>query len=190
MRAPGELTLTLRKASTGDRAATDSLFHVLYPELRRLAQSYLSHERPDHTLQATALVHEAYLRLADVPRLEWRDRVHFLAVAARAMRRVLVDHARRRRSAKRPGGRPHLTLDAALTVGAESVNPDLLALNLALSKLEAEEPQKAQVVEMRFFGGMTEEEIAAVLDVTPRTVRRYWAYAQARLYESMTGTDE
>ena len=184
-----DLTSTLRRVSTGDSAATDTLFKALYPQLRRLAQSHLARERPDHTLQPTALVHEVYLRLADASNLRWRDRVHFLAVASRAMRRVLVDHARRRGSAKRRAGRPHVSLDEALTVSRESVNLDLVALDLALSRLEAEQPQKAQVVEMRFFGGMTEEEIAVVLDVTPRTVRRYWAYAQARLYEEMTGTD-
>lgn len=189
MGTPAELAAMLRQITAGNRAATDDLFQVLYPELRRMAEGHLRQERLDHTLQPTALVHEAYLRLTEAQSLGWQDRVHFLAVASRVMRRILVDHARRRRRAKRPGRYPHVPIEEALTVCAPSANPNLVAIDLALSRLEKEEPEKAQVVEMRFFGGMTEEEIAAALGVTPRTVRRYWAYAQARLYEELTGTD-
>ena len=116
-----------------------------------------------------------------------RDRAHFLAIASRAMRRILVDHARRRRSAKRPSGRPRISFDEGLTITIQHINSDLVDLDTALGRLQEEQPEKARVVEMRFFGGMSEEEIAQVLEVTPRTVRRYWAYAQARLYEEMTG---
>jgi RNA polymerase sigma factor (TIGR02999 family) len=184
--AQPDILENLRRASAGDAGAAEALFQLLYPDLRRLAQSHLSHERPDHTLQATELVHEAYLRLAHVPGLRLRDRAHFLAIASRAMRRILVDHARRRRSAKRDPGSPRFSLDDDLTLSSQHVNSDLVDLDSALARLQEEQPEKAQVVEMRFFGGMTEEEIATVLAVTPRTVRRYWAYAQARLYEDLT----
>ena len=177
---------SLRRASAGDPGAAEVMFQLLYSDLRRLAQTHLAHERPDHTLQATELVHEAYLRLAHAHGLQLRDRAHFLAIASRAMRRILVDHARRRRSAKRPSARPRLSLDEGLTISVQHVNSDLVDLDSALGRLQEEQPEKAHVVEMRFFGGMTEEEIAQVLEVTPRTVRRYWAYAQARLYEEMT----
>jgi RNA polymerase sigma factor (TIGR02999 family) len=181
-----EVLRNLRRAAAGDSRSANALFEVLYPQLRRLAQHHLANERPDHTLQATALVHEAYLRLVHSPGLRVQDRVHFFAIASRAMRRILVDHARRRRSAKRNGGRAHLSLDEELTISTQHVNSHLEDLDAALTRLQEEQPRMAQVVEMRFFGGMTEEEIAVVLSVTTRTVRRYWAYSQARLYEVMT----
>lgn len=178
-------------SAAGNPATTDRFFAALYPELRRIARRHLARERVDHTLQATSLVHEAYVRLAGAPDLEWRDRIHFLAVASRAMRRILVDHARRRHRVKRLGRHPHVSLEEALTIStAHERHSDLIAIDLALTRLEKNEPQKAQVVEMRFFGGMTEEEIAQALGVTSRTVRRYWAYAQAWLYEDLTGTDD
>ena len=180
-----DLLRSLRRAAAGDDAAASDLFELLYPQLRRLAQHHLSHERQDHTLQATALVHEVYLRLAKGSGLRFQDRAHFLRIASRAMRRILVDHARRKRSAKRNSGQHRIDLDE-LTISPRHVGSDLVDLDAALARLQAEQPEKAQVVEMRFFGGMTEEEIAEILDVTPRTVRRYWAYAQARLYEEMT----
>lgn len=190
MAKPNAVETILQEVTGGNRAAKDRLFEVLYPELRALAERYMSQERVDHTLQATSLVHEAYLRLVAAPNLAWRDRVHFFAVASRAMRRVLVDHARGRRRAKRAGRHPHVPLDEALTISDADGGKDLVAIDLALTRLALEEPQKARVVEMRFFGGMTEAEIAEVLQVTPRTVRRYWAYAQARLYETMVDTKD
>ena len=146
-------------------------------------------ERPDHTLSATALVHEAYVRLVDASRLEIRDRAHFMAVASRVLRRILVDHARRKRAVKRNAARAGLLLDEPITLSKDLVAMDLVVLDRALSRLQEEQPEKAQVVEMRFFGGMTMEEIALVLGVTTRTVRRYWAYAQARLYQDMSGAE-
>jgi RNA polymerase sigma factor (TIGR02999 family) len=186
VREPAEMAQTVRLVVAGDRAAFDALFEAVYAELRRLAQSHLAAERPDHTLRATALVHEVYMRLVDVP-LELRDRAHFMAVASRVMRRILVDHARRKLAAKRNPGRTVLALDEAITISPTHVGADLVALDRALSRLQAEQPEKAQVVEMRFFGGMTMEEIALVLGVTSRTVGRYWAYAQARLCQDMSG---
>lgn len=175
----------------GGTSETDRLFEILYPELRQIAQRHLKQEREDHTLQPTSLVHEAYVRLSGSAGPYWRDRVHFLAVASRVMRHVLVDHARSRRRSKRRGRHLHVSLDQALLVSAvRDGHPDLLAIDLALTRLERDEPQKAQVVEMRFFGGMTEDEIAQALGVTSRTVRRYWAYAQAWLYRDLTGTDD
>ncbi len=183
-----EFLESLRRASEGDSHSADRLFELLYPELRRMARVHLSRERTGHTLQATALVNEAYLKLVHVPGLRFRDRAHFFAVASRAMRRILVDHARRHRRAKRNSGRPHLSISEGLTVSTQHVNSDLVDLDVALTRLQEDQPEKAHVVEMRFFGGMTETEIAEILDVTPRTVRRYWAYAQARLYEELTGS--
>ena len=179
----------LRRAATGDRAAVDELFGTVYVELRRLAQHHMAAERSDHTLRATALVHEVYLRLVDAPNLKLRDRAHFMAIASRVMRQILVDHARRKRAAKRNAGRQAVSLDQAITISVDPVDGDLLALDRALVRLQSEQPEKAQVVEMRFFGGMLNEEIAAVLGVTSRTVRRYWAYAQARLYLDMAGRE-
>lgn len=172
------------------RSETDRLFDFLYPELRQIAQRHLERERADHTLQATSLVHEAYVRLARSPGPYWRDRVHFLAVASRVMRHILVDHARGRRRSKRRGGHQHVSLDQALLVSTvRDGHPDILAIDLALTRLERHDPRKAQVVEMRFFGGMTEDEVAQALGVTSRTVRRYWAYAQAWLFRDLNGMD-
>ena len=183
-----EFLESLRKVSAGDSHSAEHLFELLYPELRKIARFHLGRERPDHTLQATALVNEAYLKLVHVPELRFKDRAHFFAVASRAMRRILVDHARRHRRAKRNAGRPALSIHEALTVSTQHIDSDLVDLDAALTRLQEEQPEKAHVVEMRFFGGMSETEIAEVLDVTPRTVRRYWAYAQARLYEDLTGS--
>lgn len=188
MRGTTEMAQTVRLVAAGDRAAFDALFEAVYVELRRLARAYLAAERPDHTLRATALVHEVYMRLVKSPQLDLRDRAHFMAVASRVMRRILVDHARRKRAAKRNPGGPGLPLDNAVTISTAHVGADLVALDRALSRLQTEQPEKARVVEMRFFGGMTMEEIAVVLGVTTRTVGRYWAYAQARLYQDMGKT--
>ena len=183
--------LLLRMTSSDGEAgmkpgATDELFEVVYPELRRMAESFLSSERPDHTLQATELVHEAYLRLIDQTRCEWRNRAQFMAIAGRAMRRILVDHARRRAADKRGGGMQKVSLDECLELGSERADTVVLALEKALRKFESEEPEKARVVEMLFFAGFTHEDCARFLGVSARTVARYWDYAQAWLYTQMS----
>jgi len=184
MAPPSDPTLLLHETSDGSSEAGERLLALVYEELRDRAQLYLSRERPDHTLQATELVHEAWLRLVDQTRCEWRNRAHFMAVASIAMRRVLVDHARRRNSQKRDGSRK-IPLEEALTVGSDDAATTLLALDLALSKLSDHHPEIARVVEMRFFGGLTHEESACVLGVSPRTVSRHWEFAQAWLYREL-----
>ena len=169
----------------GDETAFDRLFPLVYQQMRRMAANYLQGERPGHTLRATALVHEAYLKIVDQDRTEWNSRAHFLAVAAQAMRRILVDHARSRGAAKRGGGEENLTFDEELVISVEPPSMDLLALDQSLERLQAVQPEKAAVVEMRFFGGLTDDEIASVLGVSSRTVVRYWKYAQAWLYRDL-----
>lgn len=182
----GDLTDVLLRATAGSSADADRLFPLVYEELRSLAGHLLRHERPDHTLQATDLVHEAYTRLVDASRCEWSGRAHFFAVAGRAMRRVLVDHARRRGAGKRGGGRRKLPLERALEVGAKEDGDLVLALAEALERLEAIQPEKARVVEMRFLAGLSEEECAAVLGVSRRTIARHWEYARAWLYRELS----
>jgi RNA polymerase sigma factor (TIGR02999 family) len=187
MSPQSDVTRILQEVSNGAEAAVDRLLPLVYADLRRIAQKYLAGERPDHTLQATALVHEAYLRLIDQSRAEYRDRAHFVAVAAQAMRRILIDHARRHGRRRRGGDRLRVTFDEALTVSADQPSMDLIALDLALTKLAEQEPHKARVVEMRFFGGLCVDEVAEVMHVSSRTVKRYWQYAQAWLYREMAG---
>ncbi|MFN8176443.1 MAG: ECF-type sigma factor [bacterium] len=182
----GDLTDVLLRAAAGSSADADRLFPLVYEELRAIAGSLLRRERPDHTLQATELVHEAYRRLVDSSRCEWNGRAHFFAVAGRAMRRVLVDHARRRGAGKRGGRWQKVPLERALEVGAEDADEITLALGEALERLEAVQPEKARVVEMRFYAGLNEEECAAVLGVSRRTVARHWEYARAWLYRELT----
>jgi len=178
---PGELTGLLRAARAGDRAALDRLMPLVYDDLRRLARRQLNREAAPRTLQATALVHEAYVKLAAGAALDAADRTHFLAIAARAMRQVLVDEARRRRASKRGGDWARTTLSEGKQ--AVEFDPDeLIELDRALEELE---PRQRQVVEMRFFGGLEETEIAAALGVSDRTVRREWVKARARLYRSL-----
>jgi len=183
--ASKDATQLLVEATDGSVVAIDALFQACYQELGRLARGYLAREKEGHTLQTGALVHEAYLRMVDAPQLAPKNRAHFMAISARVMRQILVDHARRHLASKRTGKRQKLSLDEALTIGADEFNTDLIALDIALTKLQQEQPEKAQVVEMRFFAGMNTEEIAEALGVTDRTVRRYLAYAQARLYKDM-----
>ena len=175
----------LERMAEGDETAFDQLFPLVYQRLRQMAANYLQGERPGHTLRATALVHEAFIKIVDQDRTEWNGRAHFMAVAAQAMRRILVDHARGRGAAKRGGGVENLTFDEELTISAEPPSIDLLALDQSLERLQALQPDKAAVVEMRFFGGLTDDEIASVLDVSSRTVVRYWKYAQAWLYRDL-----
>ncbi|MDQ3625658.1 MAG: sigma-70 family RNA polymerase sigma factor [Verrucomicrobiota bacterium] len=164
----------------GNRDAAAGLMPLVYEELRQLARGYLQRERADHTLQATGLVHEAYLRLVDQKTTTWQNRAHFFGVAAQLMRRILVDHARRHRTEKRGGEWTKVEFDEALAPSA-SRTLDVIALDDALHDLAKLNPQHSQIVELRFFGGMTIEEVAEVLDVSPRTVQREWRMARAWL---------
>ena len=181
----GEVTRLLRQLGRGNPRAVDQLTPLIYDELRRLASACMRRERPDHTLQATALVHEAYLRLLGQRDVEWHDRAHFFAVAATLMRRVLLDHARKRRSAKR-GAAPHkTTLDEGLLISEEHLD-DVLAMDECLARLALIDPQQARLVEMRFFAGLSVDEISAVAGISTATVKREWASAKAWLYREMT----
>jgi RNA polymerase sigma factor (TIGR02999 family) len=175
----------------GDHAAFEELIPLVHEELRRVAQRELRRERPGHSLQATALVNEAYLRLIDLNRIEWHDRAHFFAMSARMMRRILVDSARARGNQKRGGGTPKVSLDEALQVSKEP-GCDLVVLDDALKTLGAMDPRKAQVVEMRFFGGLTIEESAAALQVSVDTVMRDWRVAKVWLLRELSrgGADD
>jgi len=182
------ITETLEAAAAGDAGALDRLLPVLYREMRRLAASYLRNERPGHTLQPTALAHEAYLRLIGQEEPRWENRAHFLGVAARAMREVLVDHARRKKALKRGGGQAIAMLDEGeLVAGGRPVAFD--DLDQALCDLARLSERQARVVELRYFGGLTTEETAHVLGISPATVKRDWALARAWLYRELSGTD-
>ena len=175
----------LRAWSGGDQTALEKLTPIVYAELRRLAHRYMKRERPGHSLQTTALVNEAYLWLVDYRHMQWQDRAHFLAVSAQLMRRILVEHARRQ-NLKRGAGVQHVSLDEAAMVGGER-SADLVALDDAMNELARLDPRKVQVVEMRSFGGLSVEETAEVLRVSPVTVRRDWSSAKVWLYGAMTG---
>jgi RNA polymerase sigma factor (TIGR02999 family) len=182
---PGEeVTLLLRAWAQGSRPALEELTQLVYAELRRLASAYLRREEPGHTLQPTALVHEAYLRLVDASVPDWQSRAHFYGVAAHLMRQILVDHAREQNAVKRGGEFRHISLDENLAVFPEQ-ETDVVALDEALQKLAESAPRQAQVVELRFFGGLTEEEAAAVLNVSAVTVRRDWQFAKAWLVREL-----
>ncbi len=175
-----DVTRLLVNWSVGDGDAPARLMPLVYEELRQLARQYLQRERPDHTLQATGLVHEAYLHLVDQKTTTWQNRAHFFGVAAQVMRRILVDHARSHRAEKRGGNWDKLAFDEALAPSAER-SIDLVALDDALKDLLALDPRQSQIVELRFFGGLTNEEIGEVLNVSPRTVKREWRMAKAWL---------
>ena len=178
----------LERATAGDEQAASRLMPLVYDELRRLAASYLRRERKGQTLQATALVHEAYVRLISPGDRPWTSRTHFLAIAALSMRQVLVDRARRRAAAKRGGAPQRLTLDdAMLAAGSAGDAVDLLALDDALTKLEALDPVQARIVELRYFGGLTVEETAAAVGLSPATVKRHWTLARAFLKKTLDG---
>ena len=170
--------------SKGDQEALNKLMPLVYDELHRLASRYLRHERPGHTLQTTALVHEAYLKLVDERNANWQNRVHFFAAAAQVMRHVLVDYARSRRASKRGGDYCRLSLDEA-RISSEEKDADLLALNDALNNLAAIDPQQSRIVELRVFGGLTVEETAEALGISPRTVKREWSMAKAWLHKQI-----
>jgi RNA polymerase sigma factor (TIGR02999 family) len=183
--AAGDISALLRAWSDGDQSALDRLAPIVYQELQRLARGYMKRERPGHSLQATALVNEAYMRLVGYERMQWQNRAHFFAVAAQLMRRILVEHARRH-NVKRGGDVQHVSLEEAAMVGGERAT-DLVALDDAMNVLGQFDARKAQVVEMRFFGGLTVEETAEVLQVSPVTVMRDWSTAKAWLYRELTG---
>jgi RNA polymerase sigma-70 factor (ECF subfamily) len=180
-----DVSVLLRAWSGGDQSALEKLTPIVYGELHRLAGRYMKRERPGHSLQTTALVNEAYMRLVGYTRMRWQDRAHFFAVAAQVMRRILVEHARRH-NLKRGGDVPHVSLDEASLVGADDV-VDLVALDDAMTALARLDPRKVRVVEMRFFGGLSVEETAEVLGVSPVTVKRDWRAAKAWLYRELVG---
>ena len=184
-----DVTILLRKLTDGDKAAPEELMPLVYDELRRLARGYMKNERTGHTLQATALVHEAYIRLVDWENVTWQNRAHFFAVAAQMMRKVLVDHARSRDAQKRGGGAQKLALDEAVSFPTAKREVDLIALDEALQSLAELDPIQAQVVELRFFGGLTIEEAAHALDTTPAIIRREWTVAKAWLNREISRTD-
>jgi RNA polymerase sigma-70 factor (ECF subfamily) len=180
-----DVSLLLRAWSDGDQSALDKLTPIVYGELRRLAQHYMSRERTGHTLQATALVNEAYLRLVDYKRMRWENRGHFFAVSAQLMRRILVDHARRH-NLKRGAGVQHVALEDTAVI-ADDRSENMVALDDAMQALARIDSRKAQVVELRYFGGLSVEETAEVLKVSPVTVMRDWSTARAWLYREMSG---
>lgn len=188
MSHPGDATQVLLEASQRIPGSFDRLFALLYDDLRLVALGRMQHENPGHTLQATALVHEAYVRLVDQSRCEWRDRAHFLAVASQAMRRALVDHARHRTREKRGGAWDRVPFEEALTIGSPHSEPALLALDDSMRRLQAAHPGKEKLVEMRFFGGLTHEECADVLSLSTKTVARHLDFAQTWLYRDMTSS--
>ena len=181
-----DISVLLRAWSEGDQGALERLTPIVYEELRRLARRYMRGERPGHSLQATALVNEAYTRLVDYKRMQWRDRAHFFAVSAQLMRRILVEHARRH-NLKRGGGVHPVSLEETAVVCGDQ-DADLVALDDAMNALSQLDPRKVQVVEMRFFGGLSVEETAEVLKVSPVTVKRDWRAARTWLYRELTGT--
>jgi RNA polymerase sigma factor (TIGR02999 family) len=181
-----EITRLLADWAGGDRDALDRLAPLVHAELRRIARRQMGGERQGHTLQATALVNEAYLRLAGQEGFEWRDRAHFYAVCAQVMRHVLIDHARAHARDKRGGGALHVSLDEAAVMSAERAS-ELVALDEALRALEEVDPQKGRVVELRYFAGLSIEETAEVLNISPTTVRREWRRAKAWLYRALAG---
>jgi RNA polymerase sigma factor (TIGR02999 family) len=180
-----ELTELLRGWNGGDQKARERIVELAYPELRKIARRCLSRERPEHTIQATALVHEAYLRLVDIRQVSWQDRAHFFAILAKVMRRILIEHARAQACSKRGGGIRRVNLDETLMISAES-DPEIVRVDEALEELAKFDSRKAQVVEMRYFGGLTSGEIASVLGISPQSVNRDWSLAKAWLVREMT----
>ncbi|HEX6717048.1 MAG TPA: sigma-70 family RNA polymerase sigma factor, partial [Pyrinomonadaceae bacterium] len=179
-----EVTQLLVDWSNGDRAALDKLLPVVEQELRRLAHHYMSRERAGHTLQTTALVNEAFVRLVNRKNIQWQNRAHFFGIAAQLMRTILVDHARSHACAKRGGGAGKLELNEALVVSQQKAS-EVIALDEALTQLALIDPQQSRIVELRFFGGLTVEEAAEVLHVSPATIKREWSTAKAWLYREL-----
>jgi RNA polymerase sigma factor (TIGR02999 family) len=183
--APEEVSQLLRDWSNGDQTALDKVMPVVYQELRRLAHHYMRNERAGHTLQTTALVNEAYRRLADYKKMRGQSRAHFFAVAAQVMRRILVEQARSKNFAKRGGGAQKVTLEEAAVVSSGR-SAEVIAVDDALTELESWDPRKGRIVELRFFGGLSIEETAQVLKVSPTTVQREWRSAKAWLYKAIS----
>jgi RNA polymerase sigma-70 factor (ECF subfamily) len=184
-----DISVLLRAWSGGDQSALKGLTPIVYSELRRLAHRHMERERPDHILQTTALVNEAYMRLVDYKRMQWQNRAHFFAVSAQVMRRILVDHARSH-NVKRGARVQHVSLEEVAVVGGDrtaDLGGDLVALDDALNALARLDPRKVQIIEMRFFGGLSVEETAEVLKVSPATVRRDWSIAKFWLYRELAG---
>ena len=181
---PSDVTGFLVAWSNGEESAGGALMEAVYVELRRLARGYLRRERPGHSLPPTALVHEAYLKLVDQRRVRWQNRAHFFAIAASQMRRILVDHARAHGARKRGGGTVPL---AEFDAGIDPPDVDILALDRSLEKLARIDPRQSRIVELRFFAGLTTDEVATVLDVAPITVRRDWVLARTWLYRELRG---
>jgi RNA polymerase sigma factor (TIGR02999 family) len=181
------ITELLAEWSDGNQSALDELYPLVYDELHRLARRYMSRERKGHTLQTTALINEAYVRLVDQRNVRWANRSHFFAISAQIMRRILIDHARRHAYAKRGGGAQQVSLEEAATVTPDQ-SLELIRLDEALTSLSERDPRRGQVVELRFFGGLNNEEIAGVLKVSENTVTRDWNMARAWLYQQLTGS--
>ena len=179
-----DVTGLLLAWSAGDQAALDKLMPLVYAELHRLAKRYMGREHAGHSLQTSALVNEAYMRLVDAHGVHWQNRTHFFAVSAQIMRRILVDFARARQNLKRGGGAQQVTLDEGLVVSPEKTT-DLLALDEALERLASRNPRQSKVVELRYFGGLNEEEVAEALGVSSRSVRHDWSLARAWLYREL-----
>jgi len=180
-----EVTALLARWSEGDSAALERLMPLVYDECRRIASLQLRRERPEHTLEPTALVHELYLRLVDQSRTDWKNRAHFFGIAAQLMRRILVDHARSRNAAKRDSTRMFMSVDAEVDLPDQSRIADVLALDEALGRLAERDPEQQKIVELRFFAGLTVEEIAHVVGRSPRTVKREWRLAKAWLFREL-----
>lgn len=183
--SPQDITQILQEWSDGKREALEQLMPLVYQELHRQAANFLRKERSDHTLQATALINEAYLKLVDQRSVQWKNRAHFFAIASQAMRRILVDHARTKQRDKRGGGVTNVQLDEAVVVAADSQSVDLIALDAALTRLAELDEQKARIVELRYFSGLSVEETAEVLDISPKTVERNWTMAKTWLHREL-----
>ena len=182
-----EITELLAEWREGNQSALDELYPLVYNELHRLARRYMSRERKGHTLQTTALINEAYVRLVDQKNVQWANRSHFFAISAQIMRRILIDHARRHAYAKRGGGAQQVSLEEVATVASDQ-GRELIQLDEALKSLAEMDPRRSQVVELRYFGGLNNEEIAGVLHISENTVTRDWNMARAWLYQQLTGS--
>ncbi len=183
-----QITHLLLKWSKGDSAALEQLIPMVYPELRRMARRFMGRENSQHTLQTSALINEAYLRLVDQQAVEWQDRAHFFAVSAQVMRHILIDHARRYRSGKRGAGVTHVALDDGAVIIQERA-AEFVALDGALNRLAEVDPRKSRIVELRFFGGLTVEETAEVMKLSPITIKREWRAARAWLFREISGDE-
>jgi RNA polymerase sigma factor (TIGR02999 family) len=182
-----EITQLLAEWSDGDQSALDELYPLVYDELHRLARRYMSREKKGHTLQTTALINEAYVRLVDQKNVHWANRSHFFAISAQIMRRILIDHARRHAFAKRGGGAQQVSLEEVAVITRDA-SRELVRLDEALKSLAEVDPRRSQVVELRYFGGLNNEEIAGVLNISENTVTRDWNMARAWLYRELTGS--